>query len=111
MYLNGAIIERLFDEIVAFAEVEKFLDTPVKQPASMSSCTSCRACRCGLGSYTISASLFDQEDLVDVWYGVPDLLVATQHLAYPDDYWGGILNIPCELQLNQLHHAAENAVL
>jgi lipopolysaccharide transport system ATP-binding protein len=37
IYLNGAIlgmrrseIERQFDEIVAFAEVEKFIDTPVK---------------------------------------------------------------------------------
>ena len=39
VYLNGAIlgmskqeIRRKFDEIVAFAEVEKFLDTPVKRP-------------------------------------------------------------------------------
>jgi lipopolysaccharide transport system ATP-binding protein len=38
IYLNGAIlgmkkaeIERKFDEIVAFAEIEKFLDTPVKR--------------------------------------------------------------------------------
>src|SRR5262249_21174204 len=38
IYLNGSIlgmnrkeIERKFDEIVAFAEVEKFLDTPVKR--------------------------------------------------------------------------------
>ena len=37
IFLNGAIlgmsrveIARKFDEIVAFAEVEKFLDTPVK---------------------------------------------------------------------------------
>jgi len=37
VYLNGAIlgmrkaeIERKFDEIVAFAEIEKFIDTPVK---------------------------------------------------------------------------------
>src|SRR2546429_5213129 len=37
IYLNGAIlgmkrsdIERQFDEMVAFAEVEKFIDTPVK---------------------------------------------------------------------------------
>ena len=45
IYLNGAIlgmtraeIKRKFDEIVAFAEVEKFLDTPVKRysaPACM----------------------------------------------------------------------------
>ena len=41
IYLNGAIlgmqrteIKKRFDEIVAFAEVEKFLDTPVKQYSS-----------------------------------------------------------------------------
>ena len=38
IYLNGAIlgmrrheITRKFDEIVSFAEIEKFLDTPVKR--------------------------------------------------------------------------------
>jgi lipopolysaccharide transport system ATP-binding protein len=41
IYMNGSIlgmaksdIERKFDEIVAFAEVEKFLDTPVKRYSS-----------------------------------------------------------------------------
>ena len=41
IYLNGAIlgmrkaeIDRSFDEIVAFAEVEKFIDTPVKRYSS-----------------------------------------------------------------------------
>ena len=41
IYLNGAILgmkkaemERKFDEIVAFAEVEKFIDTPVKHYSS-----------------------------------------------------------------------------
>src|SRR5512138_3373878 len=41
IYMNGAIlgmrraeIERKFDEIVAFAEVEKFIDTPVKHYSS-----------------------------------------------------------------------------
>ncbi len=41
IYLNGAIlgmkraeIERKFDEIVAFSEVEKFIDTPVKHYSS-----------------------------------------------------------------------------
>jgi lipopolysaccharide transport system ATP-binding protein len=41
IYLNGAIlgmkkteIERKFDEIVAFAEIEKFVDTPVKRYSS-----------------------------------------------------------------------------
>ena len=42
IYLNGAIlgmrrheIARQFDEIVAFAEIERFLDTPVKAPRSV----------------------------------------------------------------------------
>jgi len=41
IYLNGAIlgmhrveIERKFDEIVAFSEIEKFLDTPIKRYSS-----------------------------------------------------------------------------
>ena len=41
IYLNGAIlgmrkteIDRKFDEIIAFAEIEKFLDTPVKRYSS-----------------------------------------------------------------------------
>lgn len=41
IYLNGAVlgmrkaeIERKFDEIVAFAEIDKFLDTPVKRYSS-----------------------------------------------------------------------------
>src|SRR5204862_2864988 len=41
IFLNGAVlgmkraeIERKFDEIVAFAEVDKFLDTPVKRYSS-----------------------------------------------------------------------------
>lgn len=41
VYLNGTIlgmrkgeVDRLFDEIVAFAEVEKFIDTPVKRYSS-----------------------------------------------------------------------------
>ena len=41
IYLNGAVlgmrrneIERRFDEIVAFAEIERFLDTPVKRYSS-----------------------------------------------------------------------------
>lgn len=41
IYLSGAIlgmkkaeIERKFDEIVAFADIEKFIDTPVKHYSS-----------------------------------------------------------------------------
>ena len=53
IFLNGAIlgmtraeIQRAFDEIVAFTEVEKFLDTPVKRYSSRHVCAA-RLCRGG----------------------------------------------------------------
>jgi ABC-type polysaccharide/polyol phosphate transport system ATPase subunit len=65
IYLNGAIlgmmqkeIKRKFDEIVAFAEIDKFLDMPVKRyssplrlrPTTQSVCRAAArglpACRC-----------------------------------------------------------------
>jgi lipopolysaccharide transport system ATP-binding protein len=52
IYLNGAIlgmqrseIERKFDEIVDFAEIEQFLDTPVKRYSA--GCICAWRCRCG----------------------------------------------------------------
>ena len=53
VYLNGAVlgmrkaeIHRKFDEIVAFAGTEKFIDTPVKHYSSGMACAS-RLCRGG----------------------------------------------------------------
>ncbi len=55
IYLNGAIlgmsrndIKRKFDEIVAFAEVENFLDTPVKRYSSGMYVRLCVFCGCSL---------------------------------------------------------------
>ncbi len=52
IFLNGAILgmtrprsERKFDEIVAFAEVEKFLDTPGKTLFERNVCPACFRCR------------------------------------------------------------------
>ena len=52
IFLNGAIlgmkraeIKSKFDEIVAFAEVERFLDTPVKRYSSGHVCAACVCCR------------------------------------------------------------------
>jgi lipopolysaccharide transport system ATP-binding protein len=58
IYLNGAIlgmkraeIDRKFDEIVAFAEIEKFMDTPVKHYSSgmVRAPGLCRGCPPGAG--------------------------------------------------------------
>ena len=70
IYLNGAIlgmrkveIERKFEEIVAFAEVEKFIDTPVKRYSS------------GMGmrlAFSVAAHLEPEVLLVDEVLAVGD---------------------------------------
>ncbi len=71
IYLNGAIlgmkraeIERKFDEIVAFAEMEKFIDTPVKHYSS------------GMGvrlAFAVAAHLEPEVLLVDEVLAVGDI--------------------------------------
>jgi lipopolysaccharide transport system ATP-binding protein len=71
VYLNGAIlgikkaeIERNFDQIVAFAEVEKFIDTPVKRYSS------------GMGvrlAFAVAAHLEPEVLLVDEVLAVGDI--------------------------------------
>lgn len=46
------------------------------------------------GIYRFHFSLWDGAKLVDEWYGVPELIVATQPLTHFADEWAGILNVP-----------------
>jgi ABC-type polysaccharide/polyol phosphate transport system, ATPase component len=71
VYLNGAIIgmkkaevDRKFDEIVAFAEVEKFIDTPVKRYSS--------GMTVRLG-FSVASSLEPDILIIDEVLGVGDL--------------------------------------
>lgn len=51
------------------------------------------------GAYQWLLSLREQHDLVDLWDGVPDLLVATPPLSRSLDDWAGVLNIPCQVDI------------
>ncbi|HET8998364.1 MAG TPA: ABC transporter ATP-binding protein [bacterium] len=51
------------------------------------------------GSYSWKVSLYSEGALVDEWYCVPELIIATLPLTHPRDEWSGILNIPCELRV------------
>jgi lipopolysaccharide transport system ATP-binding protein len=51
------------------------------------------------GSYTLNTSLFDEDGVVDIWFGVPEVIVATDHRACADDFWGGVLNIGCDFEV------------
>jgi homopolymeric O-antigen transport system ATP-binding protein len=52
------------------------------------------------GIYSWHVTLFDQERLIDSWYCVPDLIVATEPLSHPRDEWSGILNLPCGFNIS-----------
>jgi lipopolysaccharide transport system ATP-binding protein len=83
IYLNGAIlgmkraeIERKFDEIVAFAEIEKFIDTPVKHYSS------------GMGvrlAFAVAAHLEPEILLVDEVLAVGDIAFQKKCLGKMDD--------------------------
>lgn len=48
------------------------------------------------GAYRLHASLYEREGhrLVDDWWAVPDLIVATTPLSHSQDEWQGVLNLP-----------------
>jgi lipopolysaccharide transport system ATP-binding protein len=54
------------------------------------------------GAYSWRVTLWDENELVDSWEAVPDLLVGTQPLTHWLDEWAGILNIPSRFRLSQL---------
>ncbi len=55
------------------------------------------------GNYHWHVSLGDGgAKMIDEWYAVPEMVIATQPLAHHSDQWAGILNIPCEFKLNRV---------
>ncbi len=53
------------------------------------------------GAYSWLVTLWEEDELVDSWDAVPDLLVGTQPLAHWLDEWAGILNISSEFRISQ----------
>jgi lipopolysaccharide transport system ATP-binding protein len=64
------------------------------------------------GSYCWKVSLYSsrysEAALVDEWYCVPELIIATPPLTHPRDEWSGILNIPCEMRVQGLSRDARS---
>jgi lipopolysaccharide transport system ATP-binding protein len=46
------------------------------------------------GPFTWLVSLFDDEDELDMWDAVPEMIVATESHQHPFDEWTGVLNLP-----------------
>jgi lipopolysaccharide transport system ATP-binding protein len=51
------------------------------------------------GAYRWQVSLFDEGKMLDMWYCLPEMIIATEPLTHPRDEWSGILNIPCNFQI------------
>jgi lipopolysaccharide transport system ATP-binding protein len=110
IYLNGAIlgmkkeeIERKFDEIVAFAEIEKFLETPVKHYSS--------------GMYVrlafgVAAHLDPEILLVDEVLAVGDATFQKKCLGKMGDVAkGGRTVIFVSHQMNQIRRLCDKCIL
>jgi len=46
------------------------------------------------GAYSWNLSLWSDGQNIDMWDGVPDLLIATESHQHPRDEWAGYLNVP-----------------
>ncbi len=54
------------------------------------------------GIYSWQVSMTADRKLLDLWYCVPELIVAIEPLADSRDRWTGILNLPCTFEMEQL---------
>ena len=51
------------------------------------------------GVYHWQVSLYENGALLDNWYCMPELIVATQPHGHPRDEWNGIINLPCAFRI------------
>ena len=54
------------------------------------------------GPYFWQVSLWQEDELFDLWDCLPEMIVATPNLQHPRDEWTGMLNVPSEVRLTQL---------
>lgn len=59
------------------------------------------------GSYTWRVKLYgehgtgDRWHLLDDWHGIPDFIIATAPASPTSDQWSGMLNVPCDFQIQE----------
>ena len=51
------------------------------------------------GPYHWRVTIFNEHERLDIWDGVPELMIGTQPQAHPRDEWAGFLNIPSALSI------------
>jgi lipopolysaccharide transport system ATP-binding protein len=51
------------------------------------------------GAYQWQVSLFDSEEMLDLWDCLPEMTIATENNQHRMDEWNGILNIPARFEI------------
>ncbi len=51
------------------------------------------------GPYTWLVSLFDDNEELDMWDAIPEMIVATESHQHPLDEWTGVLNVPAAFSI------------
>jgi lipopolysaccharide transport system ATP-binding protein len=60
------------------------------------------------GPYSWLLSLWDDEGQVDLWDGVPEMIVATESYQHARDEWTGVLNLPARFTFDELTKASDS---
>lgn len=53
------------------------------------------------GVYYWHVSLYDENGLLDIWFGIPEMVIATEPIGHPSDVWQGVLNLPWHFDIRQ----------
>jgi lipopolysaccharide transport system ATP-binding protein len=54
------------------------------------------------GAYQWRVSLWDHDEILDLWDSLPEMSIATQNYQHHMDIWNGVLNIPETLAISRL---------
>ena len=55
------------------------------------------------GAYTWNVSLYMDQDLLDQWDAMPDMIIATLNHQHSRDEWNGVLNVPASFSIVSLN--------
>jgi hypothetical protein len=53
------------------------------------------------GIYGWQVSVWEDGDLVEIWDSVPEMNIATPVFQHARDEWNGVLNVACELSIQE----------
>jgi homopolymeric O-antigen transport system ATP-binding protein len=53
------------------------------------------------GSYSWRVSLYEDQELLDHWSCLPEMIIATEIHQHPSDHFNGVLNMPCTFGAHQ----------